>query len=244
MQKKERLDKILSNLGYGSRKDVKSLVKSGSIEINGKVVSDSSIKIDPYSSVINIEGKTVEYREFIYLMMNKPEGIISSTDDFRDKTVIDLISEEYKAFNPFPVGRLDKDTEGLMVLTNDGQLSHRVLSPKKHVEKVYYAEVEGVVTEEDKLLFNEGVILDDGYKTLPAKLEIMVSDNISKIYLTIKEGKFHQVKRMFLAVGKKVVYLKRMAIGGLRLDESLGLGAYRELTKEEILLVERKGLSE
>ncbi|WIV13854.1 pseudouridine synthase [Proteiniborus sp. MB09-C3] len=244
MQKKERLDKILSNLGYGSRKDVKGLVKSGSIEINGKVVSDSSIKIDPYSSVIKIEGKTVEYREFIYLMMNKPQGIISSTDDFRDKTVIDLISEEYKAFNPFPVGRLDKDTEGLMVLTNDGQLSHRVLSPKKHVEKVYYAEVEGVVTEEDKLLFNEGVILDDGYKTLPAKLEIMASDNFSKIYLTIEEGKFHQVKRMFLAVGKKVVYLKRMAIGGLRLDESLGLGAYRELTKEEILLIERKGLSE
>ncbi|SCG82951.1 ribosomal small subunit pseudouridine synthase A [Proteiniborus sp. DW1] len=243
MQKKERLDKILSNLGYGSRKDVKGLVKSGSIEVDGKIVKDGSLKIDPYSSVLKIKGEVVEYREFIYLMMNKPQGVISSTDDFRDKTIIDLISDQYKVFNPFPVGRLDKDTEGLMVLTNDGQLSHRVLSPKKHVEKLYYAEVEGVVTEEDKKLFSEGVILDDGYKTLPAKLEIIASDSISKIYLTIKEGKFHQVKRMFLSVGKRVIYLKRMAIGGLRLDESLGLGEYRELTNEEILLLEKKGLS-
>ncbi len=244
MQKKERLDKILSNLGYGSRKDVKGLVKAGSIEINGKIAMDSSIKIDPYNSEIKIEGEVVEYREFIYLMMNKPQGVISSTDDFRDKTVIDLISEEYKVFNPFPVGRLDKDTEGLMILSNDGQLSHRVLSPKRHVEKLYYAEVEGVVTEKDKALFEEGITLDDGYKTLPAKLEILVSDNVSKIYLTIKEGKFHQVKRMFLAVGKNVVYLKRIAIGGLKLDENLGLGQYRELTREEIVLLEKKGLSE
>lgn len=244
MQKKERLDKILSNLGYGSRKDVKGLVKSGSIEVDGKIVKDGSLKIDPYSSVLKIKGEVVEYREFIYLMMNKPQGVISSTDDFRDKTIIDLISDQYKVFNPFPVGRLDKDTEGLMVLTNDGQLSHRVLSPKKHVEKLYYAEVEGEVTEEDKELFSEGIVLDDGYKTLPAKLEIISSDNISKIYLTIKEGKFHQVKRMFLSVGKKVIYLKRMAIGGLRLDESLALGEYRELTSEEVLLLERKGLSE
>ncbi len=244
MQQKERLDKILSNLGYGSRKDVKGLVKSGVIEVNEKIVTDSSVKIDPYNSVLKIEGEIIEYREFIYLMMNKPQGVISSTDDFRDKTVIDLISDGYKVFNPFPVGRLDKDTEGLMVLTNDGQLSHRVLSPKKHVEKLYYAEVEGEVTEEDKRLFSEGVTLDDGYKTLPAKLEILISDHISKIYLTIKEGKFHQVKRMFSAVDKKVIYLKRMAIGGLRVDESLELGEYRELTGEEILLLERKGLSE
>lgn len=176
-------------------------------------------------------------------MMNKPQGFISSTDDFRDKTVIDLISDEYKVFNPFPVGRLDKDTEGLMILSNDGQLSHRILSPKKHVEKLYYVEVEGLVTEEDKLLFREGVTIDDGYKTLPAKLDIIVSQGISKVYLTIEEGKFHQVKRMFLAVGKKVLYLKRIAIGGLKLDESLGLGEYRELTEEEILLLEKKGLS-
>ncbi|MFA5523003.1 MAG: pseudouridine synthase [Tissierellales bacterium] len=240
MQKNERLDKILSNLGYGSRKDIKSLAKSGSIEVNGRIVKDSSVKIEPYASVIKIEGEVVEYREFIYLMMNKPQGVISSTDDFRDKTVIDLISDEYKAFKPFPVGRLDKDTEGLMVLTNDGQLSHRVLSPKKHVEKLYYAEVEGIVTEEDNQAFVDGVILDDGYKTLPAKLEILSSGELSKIFLRIKEGKFHQVKRMFLSVGKKVVYLKRMAIGGLKLDESLAIGEYRELTKEEIILIEKK----
>ncbi|WP_352417995.1 pseudouridine synthase [Proteiniborus sp.] len=242
MQKKERLDKILSNLGYGSRKDVKALAKSGRIEVNEKVIIDSSIKIEPYESIISIDGKTVEYREFIYLMMNKPQGVISSTDDFRDKTVIDLISDKYKVFNPFPVGRLDKDTEGLMILSNDGQLSHRVLSPKKHVEKIYYAEVDGIVTEKDKLLFKEGVTIDDGYKTLPAELEIIDSNNISKVKLTIKEGKFHQVKRMFLAVGKKVIYLKRLAIGGLKLDESLGLGEYRELTREEILLLEQKRL--
>lgn len=243
MQKKERLDKILSNLGYGSRRDIKGLAKAGSIEINGEIVKDSSVKVDPYGSIIKIKGETINYREFIYLMMNKPQGFISSTDDFRDKTVIDLISDEYKVFNPFPVGRLDKDTEGLMILSNDGQLSHRILSPKKHVEKLYYVEVEGLVTEEDKLLFREGITIDDGYKTLPAKLDIIVSQRISKVYLTIEEGKFHQVKRMFLAVGKKVLYLKRIAIGGLKLDESLGLGEYRELTEEEILLLEKKGLS-
>lgn len=242
MQKKERLDKVLSNLGYGSRKDVKGLAKAGSIEVNGEVVVDSSIKIDPYDSVIKIDGEAVEYRKFIYLMMNKPQGVISSTDDFRDETVIDLISDKYKVFNPFPVGRLDKDTEGLMVLSNDGQLSHRILSPKNHVEKLYYAEIEGIVTEKDRQLFKEGITIDDGYKTLPAELEIIDSGNISKVNLTIKEGKFHQVKRMFLAIGKKVVYLKRIAIGGLKLDENLGLGEYRELTGEEILLLEQKGL--
>lgn len=242
MEKKERLDKVLSNLGYGSRKDIKALAKSGIIEVNEEVVLDSSTKIDPYSSVVKIEGEIVDYREFIYLMMNKPQGVISATEDFKENTVIDLISDDYKVFKPFPVGRLDKDTEGLMVLTNDGQLSHRVLSPKKHVEKVYYAEVDGIVTEEDKRLLKEGVTIDDGYKTLPAKLEIIDSGSISKVYLTIMEGKFHQVKRMFLAVGKKVIFLKRTAIGGLRLDKSLGLGEYRELTEDEIILLEQNGL--
>jgi len=243
MEKKERLDKILSNLGYGSRKDIKNLAKAGNIQVDDKVVLDSSIKIEPNNSIIKVNGEIVEYKKYIYLMMNKPQGVISATEDFRDKTVIDLISDKYKAFNPFPVGRLDKDTEGLLILTNDGQLSHRVLSPKKHVEKLYYAEIAGIVTEKDKVVFSEGIVLDDGYKTLPAKLEILESNNISKVYLTIKEGKFHQVKRMFLAVGKKVIYLKRLAMGGLKLDESLGLGEYRELTVEEIQLLEKKGLS-
>lgn len=243
MEKKERLDKILSNLGYGSRKDIKNLAKAGNIQVDDKVVLDSSIKIEPNNSIIKVNGEIVEYRKYIYLMMNKPQGVISATEDFRDKTVIDLISDKYKVFKPFPVGRLDKDTEGLLILTNDGQLAHRVLSPKKHVEKLYYAEIAGIVTEKDKVVFSEGIILDDGYKTLPAKLEILESNNISKVYLTIKEGKFHQVKRMFSSVGKKVIYLKRLAMGGLKLDESLGLGEYRELTEEEIQLLEKKGLS-
>lgn len=242
MKKNERIDKILANLGYGSRKDIKALVRAGNIKVNGEIVRDSSIKINPYTSKIEIDGEVVEYREFIYLMMNKPKGYISSTDDFRDKTVIDLISDEYKVFNPFPVGRLDKDTEGLMIISNDGQLSHRVLSPKNSIEKLYYAEIEGMVTEEDKLLFQEGIVLDDGYKTLPSKLDIIASDYISKVHVTIEEGKFHQVKRMFLALGKRVEYLKRIAIGGLKLDENLKLGEYRELTLEEILLLEKKGL--
>ncbi|SDZ35242.1 ribosomal small subunit pseudouridine synthase A [Proteiniborus ethanoligenes] len=242
MSKSERLDKILANLGYGSRKDIKGLARAGIVKVNGETIRDSSIKINPYTSKIEIDDEIVEYREFIYLMMNKPKGYISSTDDFRDKTVIDLISDEYKVFNPFPVGRLDKDTEGLMILSNDGQLSHRVLTPKNRIEKLYYAEIEGTVTEEDKLSFQEGIVLDDGYKTLPSKLDILTVGHISKVYVTIEEGKFHQIKRMFLALGKRVAYLKRIAIGGLKLDESLELGEYRELTQEEIILLEKKGL--
>ncbi|TAH63868.1 MAG: rRNA pseudouridine synthase [Gottschalkiaceae bacterium] len=242
MSKSERLDKILANLGYGSRKDIKGLARAGTVKVNGETIRDSSIKINPYTSKIEIDDEIVEYREFIYLMMNKPKGYISSTDDFRDKTVIDLISDEYKVFNPFPVGRLDKDTEGLMILSNDGQLSHRVLTPKNRIEKLYYAEIEGTVTEEDKLSFQEGIVLDDGYKTLPSKLDILTVGHISKVYVTIEEGKFHQIKRMFLALGKRVAYLKRIAIGGLKLDESLELGEYRELTQEEIILLEKKGL--
>ena len=173
-------------------------------------------------------------------MLNKPDGYISATFDKRDPIVLDLIDKEALIFEPFPVGRLDKDTEGLLVLTNDGQLAHRVLSPKKHVPKTYYAKVEGVVTEEDVKAFADGVILDDGYETMPAELEILKSDEISEIELTIHEGKFHQVKRMFESVGKKVVYLKRLSMGKLKLDEGLALGKYRELTEEEVKMIEEK----
>ncbi|MGF7056745.1 pseudouridine synthase [Brassicibacter mesophilus] len=238
MQKKERLDKILSNLGYGSRKDVKSLAKSGSIKVDGEVIKDNSFKLDPNVSKIEVNDQEVSYRKYIYLMMNKPSGVISSTDDWRDKTVLDLIDNEYKVFNPFPVGRLDKDTEGLLILSNDGQLAHQILSPKKHVKKKYYVEVNGIVTDDDKKEFKQGVIIDDGYKTLPAELEILFSGEISKVYLTIVEGKFHQVKRMFKAVDKEVTYLKRVAMGDLYLDESILLGEYRELTEEEISLLQ------
>ena len=170
-------------------------------------------------------------------MLNKPDGYISATFDKYDPIVLDLIDQSYLVFEPFPVGRLDKDTEGLLVLTNDGQLAHRVLSPKKHVPKTYYAKIQGKVTEEDIFAFEKGVILDDGYETMPSQLK---SDDMSEIELTIHEGKFHQVKRMFESVGKKVVYLKRLSMGKLKLDESLKLGEYRELTEEEVKLIEER----
>ena len=182
----------------------------------------------------------VTYKEFIYLMLNKPDGYISATFDKRDPIVLDLIDKEDLVFEPFPVGRLDKDTEGLLVLTNDGQLAHRVLSPKKHVPKTYYAKIEGVVTEDDIKAFAKGVTLDDGYETMPAELVILKSDEISEIELTIHEGKFHQVKRMFESVDKKVIYLKRLSMGKLQLDKNLALGEYRELTDEEIKMIEER----
>ena len=240
MHKKQRIDKILSNLGYGSRSELKKLCKSGLVKVNGKVINNPGVQVDVENDEILFDGEKVVYKEFIYLMLNKPDGYISATFDKRDPIVLDLIDKEALIFEPFPVGRLDKDTEGLLVLTNDGQLAHRVLSPKKHVPKTYYAKVEGVVTEEDVKAFAEGVTLDDGYETMPAELEILKSDDISEIELTIHEGKFHQVKRMFESVGKKVVYLKRLSMGKLKLDESLALGEYRELTEEEVKMIEEK----
>ena len=240
MPKKQRIDKILSNLGYGSRSELKKLCKNGLVKVNGKVINNPGVQVDVDNDEIIFNGEKVVYKEFIYLMLNKPDGYISATFDKRDPIVLDLIDKEDLVFEPFPVGRLDKDTEGLLVLTNDGQLAHRVLSPKKHVPKTYYAKVEGVVTEEDVKAFAEGVTLDDGYETMPAELVILKSDEISEIELTIHEGKFHQVKRMFESVGKKVVYLKRLSMGKLKLDESLALGEYRELTEEEVKMIEER----
>lgn len=240
MPKKQRIDKILSNLGYGSRSELKKLCKNGLVKVNGKVINNPGVQVDVENDEILFDGEKVVYKEFIYLMLNKPDGYISATFDKRDPIVLDLIDKEDLIFEPFPVGRLDKDTEGLLVLTNDGQLAHRVLSPKKHVPKTYYAKVEGVVTEEDVKAFAEGVTLDDGYETMPAELEILKSDDISEIALTIHEGKFHQVKRMFESVGKKVVYLKRLSMGKLKLDEGLALGEYRELTEEEVKMIEER----
>ncbi|MGM7636340.1 pseudouridine synthase [Bacillus sp. Hm123] len=235
-----RVDKILANLGYGSRKDVKKILKSGAVTVNGELVKDAKQHVDPYKDQVVIHGEEVHYREFIYLMMNKPPGVISATEDTRDETVIDLLDLEHVVFEPFPVGRLDKDTEGLLLITNDGQLAHQLLSPKKHVPKTYFAVIDGEVTESDVEVFRQGVTLDDGYETKPGELVIVKSGLRSDIELTITEGKFHQVKRMFEAVGKKVVYLQRMSMGPLVLDEELELGEYRELTEEEIkLLVDR-----
>lgn len=240
MAKKLRIDKILSNVGYGSRAEIKKYCKYGIVFVNGEMVNNPGLQVDPENDEIIFDGEKVNYREFIYIMLNKPGGYISATYDKFDPIVLDLIDPSYLVFEPFPVGRLDKDTEGLLVLTNDGQLSHRVLSPKKHVPKTYYAKVEGKVTNEDILEFEKGVVLDDGYKTMPSKLNILKSDEISEIELTINEGKFHQVKRMFESVGKKVVYLKRLSMGNLKLDESLSLGEYRELTLDEIKQMEER----
>ena len=234
----ERLDKIISNLGYGSRKDVKSFAKKGLIEVDGVIVKDNGMSVDPEKSVIKINGEKILYRKHVYLMMNKPDGVISATHDNKDETVIDLLELNHQVFEPFPIGRLDKDTVGLLLLTNDGELNHRLIAPKWHVDKVYYAKIDKKVDEKDIIAFKNGVTLDDGYKCLEGKLEILTSsDEGSEIRLTIQEGKFHQVKRMFEAVEKKVIYLKREEFGGLVLDPELQEGEYRELTDEELALL-------
>lgn len=231
----ERLDKVLANLGYGTRKEVKAIVKAGAVEVDGILAKTSDLKVDPEKSVIKVDGEEINYRKFIYLMMNKPVGVVSATVDNYDETVIDLLDPEYAVFQPFPVGRLDKDTVGLLLLTNDGELNHKLISPKYHVDKVYYAEINKPVDESDIEAFKNGITLDDGYKCMEAKLEISNSDKDgSTVFVTIMEGKFHQVKRMFEAVDKKVVYLKRMKFGGLDLDETLAEGQYRELSEEEL----------
>ena len=240
MGKKMRVDKLLSNVGVASRAELKKYCKQGLISVNGKVINNPGVQVDSESDDIRFNGEKIVYREFVYIMLNKPDGYISATFDKYDPIVLDLIDQSYLVFEPFPVGRLDKDTEGLLVLTNDGQLAHRVLSPKKHVPKTYYAKIQGKVTEEDILAFEKGVILDDGYETMPSQLKILKSDDMSEIELTIHEGKFHQVKRMFESVGKKVVYVTRLSMGKLKVDESLGLGEYRELTEEEVKLIEER----
>lgn len=231
-----RLDKFLGNHGFGTRKEVKLLVKRGAVKVNDVLVKKADIKLVPDKDTVTVYDEAVTYEPFVYIMLNKPAGYISSTKDYKDETVLELI-DGFDHYDLHPVGRLDKDTEGLLILTNDGQFSHDVLSPKKHVDKTYYARVEGYVTDETVALFKAGVTLDDGYEAMPADLQIVSAGDISEIELIIQEGKFHQVKRMFKAVGMTVTYLKRIQMGGLPLDESLKLGAYRKLTLEEINFV-------
>ncbi|MCZ8512114.1 pseudouridine synthase [Paenibacillus filicis] len=248
---KLRLDKLLAHSGFGTRSEIKLLVKRGSVRVNDKPVKDSGLQVQPDKDEITVEGEAVRYREFVYLMLNKPQGVVSATEDNRDRTVLDLLDDDYAHFELFPVGRLDKDTEGLLLLTNDGKLAHNLLSPRKHVPKTYYAVVEGYVEEADAIAFRHGVELDDGYKTMPAELRILEtmkpaaagSPSESRIELTIMEGKFHQVKRMFQAVGKRVVFLKRITMGPLSLDSSLQAGRYRELTSEELQKLRAHGES-
>ncbi len=236
-----RIDKWLSNTGYGSRKEVKQLLKSGAVTINGSIIKDPKTQADPDKDHVLVHGEEAVYKEFIYLMMNKPQGVISATEDSRHETVVDLLYMEDQTFEPFPVGRLDIDTEGLLILTNDGQLAHTLLSPKKHVPKTYFAKINGSIPDDTFEIFRDGVILEDGYKTQPAHLKVLHNnDHESEIELTITEGKFHQVKRMFEAVGRKVVYLQRIQMGQLKLDKSLDLGTYRELSEEELRLLSLK----
>lgn len=261
--KKMRLDKMLGNLGYGSRSEIKALIKQGAVAVNGSPARDPGQQVDPAQDAVTLDGETVRYRDAVYVVMHKPAGVISATEDVRQRTVLDLLDDELKVFSPFPVGRLDKDTEGLLLLTSDGKLAHELLSPRRHVPKTYRALVAGEVGAAEAEMFRKGVTLDDGYVTMPAELTVLASAGAEEagthpamaepmgriapgrledaggrplcwVELTIFEGKFHQVKRMFQAVGRQVLYLRRVAMGPLELDPQLAPGQYRELTEEEI----------
>ncbi|MGG0050184.1 pseudouridine synthase [Bacillus atrophaeus] len=230
-----RLDKLLANSGIGSRKEVKKIVKAGAVSIDGKQAKDVKTHVDPSEQEVTVYGEPIEYREFIYLMMNKPQGVLSATEDSRQKTVIDLLAPDDIRFEPFPAGRLDKDTVGLLLLTNDGQLAHRLLSPKKHVPKTYEVHLRSGLSEEDIANLESGVFIEGGYKTKPAKVETIANSvEHTEIRLTITEGKYHQVKQMAKAVENEVIFLKRLSMGSLLLDPSLEPGEYRELTEEEL----------
>lgn len=230
-----RLDKLLASSGFGSRKDVKKLVKARAVTVNGEVAKQVKDHVDPSNDEVLVHGERVEYKEFIYLMMNKPDGVISATEDLRDETVVDLLEPEDIAREPFPVGRLDKDTVGLLLLTNDGQLAHQLLSPKKHVPKTYEVHLKYPLGDQDIKRLEEGVVILDDYCTKPAKVEVDANENEdTRIRLMITEGKYHQVKLMAQAVGNEVIFLKRLSMGAVSLDEDLAPGEYRELTDEEL----------
>ena len=235
-----RLDKLLAHTGFGTRKQVKKIIRDGYIRVNDQVIKKSGTKVDPDVDDVRIGAERIYYEEFIYFMLNKPAGVISATEDLFHDTVLDLLEPADLVQEPHPVGRLDIDTEGLLILTNDGQLTLQLTSPKKEADKEYYAIVKGIITEEDVEKFQEGLTLEDEEEpihTLPAELEILEIDQeaeTSEVKVIIQEGKFHQVKRMFKAVGKEVFYLRRVRMGTLKLDESLSLGQYRALTEDEV----------
>lgn len=231
---KIRLDKYLTEMSVGSRSQVKQLAKSGKIMVNNFIIKDTGMKIDTETDFVCVNGSPVTYVSEEYYMLNKPAGFVTAVSDFRDKTVMDLLSSTNRK-DLFPVGRLDKDTVGLLLITNNGELAHMLLSPKRHVDKKYYVELDDVLTPEMVQLITDGVFIEKGIKSQPAVLEIKENtpEKIS-VYLTIHEGRFHQVKKMFEAVGRQVIYLKRVAFGPLTLDETLKEGEYRMLTSKEI----------
>ena len=235
-----RLDRFLADVGAGTRSEVKKMIQKGRVLVNDQPASGPEQKISPDLDRVLLDGKEqTEAPDFLYYILNKPAGYISATEDSKDKTVMDLLPKIARR-NLFPVGRLDKDTEGLLLITDDGELAHELLSPAKHVDKTYYAKVKGMVTKEDQEAVKNGVDTGEAKLTMPAELEILNTDGeYSEILLTIREGKFHQVKRMMEAVGKTVVYLKRLSMGGLVLPENLPIGQWRMLTAEERKIIKR-----
>ena len=231
----QRLDKVIASTGRWSRREVKELVRQGRVTVNGAVAKIAEEKADPEAADICVNGERLIWRQYTWVMLNKPAGYLSATEDGRGKTVLDLLPPELRRRGLFPVGRLDKDTEGLLLLTNEGGLAHDILSPKHHVDKVYYARTAGCLTEEDCRAFAAGMTLGGGLECLPAGLEILsAGPEGSEGLVTLREGKFHQVKRMLAARGKPVLYLKRVRMGNLPLDPALEPGTYRYLTEDEV----------
>lgn len=234
-----RLDKYLCDMGQGTRSEIKKAIKKGLTSVNGVLVKNPDMKIDETQDVVCYKGAHIAYITNLYYMLHKPAGCVCAATDAVHPTVFQYI-ENPTAHELFTIGRLDIDTEGLLIITNDGALSHQLLSPKKHIPKTYYAKIDGKVTQQDMECFQHGIDIGDEKPTLPAKLEILCADDCSEIRLTITEGRYHQVKRMFEAVGKKVTYLKRLAMNDLWLDETLAPGEYRELTQEELQLLRNR----
>lgn len=233
----ERLDKILASQGASSRKDVKEIIKSGRVAVNGKTVRDSSVKISD-TDCVSLDGKILTLKKHIYLMLNKPEGIVSASDSKTEKTVVDLVPDEFFRSGLFPAGRLDKDTVGFVLITDDGDFAHRILSPKNHIIKTYEARLAKTLTEEQRQLIQKGIVLSDGTTCLESRIKILENGDASLVAIQICEGKYHQIKRMFAAAGNKVVSLKRTKMGDLELDASLLPGECREITSEELNKIE------
>ncbi len=234
-----RLDKFLTEAKVGSRSEVKNYIKKGLVSVNGIPALKPETKIETKKDKVEYQGEVIAEKRFVYYMLNKPKGVVSATVDNVNQTVVSLIKEKYQD-ELFPVGRLDKDTEGLLLLTNDGQLAHDLLSPKKHVDKTYYALIRGYVTNSEVEKFKEGLDIGEKKPTMPADLSILQPGDVSEIQVTICEGKFHQVKRMFQAVDKEVIYLKRISMGRLNLDKNLQPGEYRQLSESEIQMLKEK----
>lgn len=226
-----RLDKMLADQGVASRKELREIIRSGRVCVDGATETHPERKLDPTLAAVTLDGERVGYRRFHYYMLDKPVGVVTATEDRRQRTVLDLLPAELRRLGLFPVGRLDKDTSGLLLLTDDGDFAHRVISPKSCVKKRYYAEVEGEADEQDALAFSRGIVLGDGTRCLPAELELLGG---GRCLVTVMEGKYHQVRRMLASRGKPVLTLRRLSVGGLRLEESLGPGGFRELSEQDL----------